>query len=180
MTTASYCKAFQRSRNPLRSMRGAGMVKLLLIIPGMLVLLALLAVGFFDGRKAYWDYQVQEMCKKDGGVKVFESFAITHPQFLAWGGREGIRGVPIPHESDKRTDVPVFRRTTDEVLRAGSPEVRRDVTELVRKSDGKVLGRYVYYGRRGGDFPTWAHESSFGCQMPVSVTEQIILIEGEK
>lgn len=160
-----------------RRMQGAGAIKVLLLIPAALVLLLILAVAFFEGRKAYWDCRVREMCEKDGGVKVFETFVITRSQFVAWGGKVGIRGVPIPHESDKRTEIPVYRRTMDETLRTGSPTVRRDITEFVRRSDGKLLGRYVYYARRGGDFPTWAHESSFGCPKPGFVTEQIILIE---
>ncbi|MDT3735112.1 MAG: hypothetical protein ROZ00_02690 [Denitratisoma sp.] len=164
---------------PNRRMQGVGLVKLLLIIPGAFVLLLLLAVGFFEGRKAYWDYRVKQMCEKDGGLKVFEPITISHSQFLAWGGQEGIRGVPIPHESENRSDILVFRRTADETLRSGSPEVRRDTTEFVRRSDRKVLGKYVYFARRGGDFPTIAHESSFGCKVTGPVTEQVILIERE-
>lgn len=163
--------------DPVRRMCGASAVKLLVLIPVVVVLLLILVVGFFEGRKAYWDSKVREMCAKDGGVKVFETFPINRSQYLSWGGQEGIRGIPVPHESDKRTDVPVFRRTTDEVLRTGSPTIRRDVTDFIRRTDGKVLGRYVYYARRGGDFPTWAHESSFGCLQPESVTEQIIQID---
>ena len=161
----------------VRRMRGTSVVKLLVLIPIALVLLLVLVVGFFEGRKAYWDYQVREMCAKDGGVKVFETYPINRSQYLAWGGQDGIRGIPVPHESASRSDVPVFRRTIDEVLRAGNPTVRRDVTDFIRRGDGKVLGRYTYYARRGGDFPTFAHESSFGCLQPESVTEQIIMID---
>ena len=82
---------------PVRRMRGASTVKLLVLIPVALVLLLLLVVGFFEGRKAYWDSQVREMCEKDGGVKVFETFPITRSQYFAWGGQDGTRGIPVPH-----------------------------------------------------------------------------------
>ncbi|MCK6385947.1 MAG: hypothetical protein L6Q52_16645 [Rhodocyclaceae bacterium] len=179
MITGHRVKCSRRCNRATRvGMRGAGLVKALLLIPATLAVLLLLAVGFFEGRKAYWDYRVKGMCEKDGGIKVFESIAITHSQFLAWGGQDGIRGVPIPHESEKRTDIPVFRRTDDQVIHPGGPEVRRDMTEFVRRSDGKVLGKYVHYARRGGDFPNFAHESSFGCQVTSVISEKFILVEG--
>lgn len=48
-------------------MRGVSVLKILLFIPLTLVLILLLALAFFEGRKAYWDYRVREMCAKDGG-----------------------------------------------------------------------------------------------------------------
>jgi hypothetical protein len=48
-----------------------------------LVVLLLLAVGFFEGRKAYWDYQVRGMCEKDGGARIHEHELITHQEALA-------------------------------------------------------------------------------------------------
>jgi len=100
-------------------MRGAGLTKTLLLIPAVLVLLLLLAVAFFEGRKAYWDYQVRGMCEKDGGVSIYEKVAVTRSQFQKWGGVGGVLGIPI--QSDQRVDIPFFRQTKDETLRSGSP-----------------------------------------------------------
>ena len=160
-----------------RSRQGAASVKGIVVVVVVLILVPLLVVGFYEGRKAYWDEQVREMCAKDGGVRVYEPFKISHSQFLAWGGLDGVHGVPIPNEADRRYDIPIFRRTSEEVIRIENPRVRRDTTEFVRRDDNKVIGRYVYYARRGGDFPSWAHESSFGCSQPSLVTDQVVIVE---
>ncbi len=152
--------------------QGNSVIKLLVYIPAILLLLIILIVVFYEGRKAYWDYKVEEMCKKDGGLKLYESVAIDRTQFTKWGGRNGILGVP--HESDNRLDVPFFRRTEEVVLRDWNPRVRRDETYYIRRQDGKSLGRYVYYSRVGGDLPSWAHSSSFGCEKPKVIVERKI------
>jgi hypothetical protein len=158
--------------------RGASTLKGVAVLVTVLIFLPLLIVGFYEGRKVYWDAQVREMCAKDGGATVFEPVVISHSQFLVWGGQEGVLGVPIPNEFDNRHDIPIFRRTTEEVIHAESPTVRRDLTEFIRRSDNKVLGRYVYYARRGGDFPSWAHESSLGCAQPIPISDQIVIVDG--
>jgi hypothetical protein len=169
-------KTFPRTPS-CRGQRGAGTLKGVFILIAAVILVPLLILGFYEGRKAYWDAKVREMCAEDGGVAVYEPLFISHSQFIAWGGQDGVHGVPIPNKSDDRNDIPVFRRTTEETINAENPTVRRDVTEFVRRSDGKVLGRYVYYARRGGDFPSWAHESSFGCVQPATVSDQIVILD---
>ncbi len=142
----------------------------------VLVLVPALIVVFFVGRKAYWDYRVSEMCARDGGTVVIEPVTISQSEFLAWGGQVGVRGVPIPHEDDHRVDIPIFRRTTDTIIHDWNPTVSRYLTEFVRRSDGKILGSYTYYSRRGGDLPSWAHESSFGCAHPDLPSESVIVV----
>jgi hypothetical protein len=136
------------------------------------VLLPIASVGFFEARKAYWDSQVEGMCEKDGGDKVHETVVVTRAQFLAWGGVGDVLG--LPNESDNRQDIPFFRRAKDQTVRAEAPQVVRLQTEFVRRSDGRVLGQSVYYYRRGGDFPSWAHESSFGCARSQAPIERSI------
>lgn len=54
----------------------------------ILGLIGFIALFFFycEINKRYWDYRVTQMCKKDGGLHMFESIAISHEEFLAWGG----------------------------------------------------------------------------------------------
>lgn len=163
---------------PVRRMRGASTVKLLVLIPVALVLLLILGIGFYEGRKAYWDYRVREMCAKDGGYATYEKVSISRAQFLAWGGVGDVLG--LPNESDNRNDIPYFRRTKDETLRKGNPQLIRLETGFVRRSDEKLMGKSVHYFRRGGDFPSWAHDSSFGCPVPAVPIEKTIFIIEEK
>lgn len=158
--------------------RGASVIKALVLIPVALILLLVLVFAFYEGRKAYWDYRVREMCERDGGVTVYENVVIDFEQFKAWGGIGGALG--IPHESTKRLDIPFYRRTRDDVLHDRNPRVMRLETEFIRRRDEKLLGKAVYYYRRGGDFPSWAHESSFGCDKPDVPIEKIIFVIKER
>lgn len=158
--------------------RGSAAVKALFLALAVLVMIPLLIVGFYEGRKAYWDRQVRELCAKDGGIKVFETVVITPKQLQVWGGAGGVLGVP--NETDKNNNIPFFRRTKDIAVHAGSPNVMRLETEFIRRSDGKLLGRFIYYFRRGGDFPSWAHESSVGCKAePLPIEAMIFILRGE-
>jgi hypothetical protein len=163
-----------------RDQRGASTLKGVVILVAIVALIPLLIVGFYEGRKAYWDAQVREMCAKDGGNSVFEKAAIAPEQLRDWGGVGGVLG--LPNESDQATKIPFFRRTKDQVVHAGSPLVMRLETEFVRRSDSKLLARSVSYYRRGGDFPTWGHESTYGCttdSKPIE-TEIFILRDEQK
>jgi hypothetical protein len=53
-------------------------------------------------------------------------------------------------------------------------------TEYIRRRDEKTLGKSIYYFRRGGDFPSWAHESSFGCDKSDVPIEKIIFVIKEE
>lgn len=156
-----------------------GTAKVLLVV-AVLILFPILMAGFYEGRKAYWDAKVREMCAKDGGTSIFVTVPITSGQFRNWGGVGTVLG--IPSEFDGRSDIPFFRRTRDEVLHEESPVVMRLETTFIRRLDGKLLGKSVHYFRRGGDFPSWAHESSFGCtrsELPIE-TKIFILQEDYK
>ena len=40
----------------------------------------ILVATFYEGRKVYWDYRVQEMCANDGGVTIVEPVSISTMQ----------------------------------------------------------------------------------------------------
>lgn len=147
-------------------MRGIGLVKLLLIIPVVFVLLLLLAVGFFEGRKAYWDYRVREMCEKDGGVKVYEAVKLPSEMFNQWG--QVSFQIP-PNYNAKSSDAYYFEWDV-QYFKQGNPEVWRNHFRLIRVVDKRILGEAIGYSRRGGDFPGPWHESSFGCSTSADIS----------
>lgn len=157
----------------IRRMCGASAIKMLLLIPAALVLLLVLAFAFFEGRKAYWDYRVREMCVKDGGVKVYER--VTLPQ--RYVNRDGI--IRIPFEPHATLNDEYFIRTIRTPIVDGYLSVGRHQTQLVRATDKRLLAEVVSYGRGGGDFPTFAHPSYVSCQTSVnsidSMNQQVFL-----
>jgi hypothetical protein len=107
--------------------------------------------------KARLDDQVRELCAKDGGVKVFETVKVSAEMLDSHGN------VRIPTKAESKSGDAYYSVLQTEHLKTGNPELWRSRRQVVRASDGKVLGEWVRYVRRGGDLPGPWHESSFGC-----------------
>lgn len=132
--------------------------------------------GYVPGAKANWDARVEELCAKDGGVIVFEHVHLTRDQYKRMGGFAG--SISIPTEERASPESLYIRRSIETRLNE-SPSVVRFETQIVRQSDGKLLGRSIRYSRRGGDLPTGlAHDSYFACPEHVDPTKQIFIVEG--
>jgi hypothetical protein len=151
---------------------------LFLLVVAILAFL-LLVGGFYEARKAYWDYRVRQMCTKDGGVQILERVAITKAEadlLPRTGGKLGV--------ADKQlagANAPVYSDLKTTHLNDWNPEVRREEVEVIRRSDKRVVARWVYYARTGGDVPSIAHPSSFGCPDLARIAldqAQLFVIEG--
>tara|TARA_R110001583_G_C5666995_1_gene410296 strand:+ start:4014 stop:4490 length:477 start_codon:yes stop_codon:yes gene_type:complete len=133
-------------------------IKWLLLLPVALIVLGVIGTEL---NKGYWDYQVKKMCHRDGGATVFETVFLTQEQYKKNDGDGGmIRILP------KRMTKPYhefYRKRITTIIKKSNPDVTRSESIIVRKSDEKELGKSVYYSRRGGDFPTGFHPSSFSC-----------------
>lgn len=134
-----------------------------LFSPLAIVLVATLAgcAGYVPGRQSYWDAQVKEMCEKDGGVTVYERVKLTQIEYQRLGGVGGTISVPPRRSAEPNYPFVADRKITK--IRESNPEVYRLETIVVRVADGKALSRQVEYGRIGGDLPSPAHRSSYGC-----------------
>lgn len=122
------------------------------------VLVALwLGVSFWyaGGRKVYYDAEVNRLCAIDGGVKVYETVRLPAERFDKYGN------VGIPNRQYAKSDAPYYFETSQEVLRSGDPTLLKVTTQIIRRADGKVLGRSIRYGRGGGDMPGPWHPSTF-------------------
>lgn len=126
--------------------------------------------------KMYYDGMVRELCAKDGGVKVYETVALSAERFDQYGN------VRIPRkEKMNSTDEYYYIRETT-YYRKGQPEIWRNHHKIIRRSDEKLLGESVSYARRGGDPISPMHESSFGCPdatMQLGI-EKSIFVKGSK
>lgn len=142
--------------------RGFGAIGWLLMIPVVLIVFMIIANGFYEGRKAYWDAQVKEMCEKDGGVTVYERTTISVKQAEELPKIEG--SISIPHQALAKLTAPLISTDSEEVLRESGPRVVRRERVVIRQSDRKAVGKMVSYSRIGGDFPTGISEgTSFTC-----------------
>jgi len=146
-----------------RHASGAIVIKVLSLVFAALILIPLLVLGFYEGRKAYWDAQVTEMCAKDGGIKVYETVKLPADKFNEWGQINFYK--PTRGENTIGPEYQFKRKTI--YYRQGNPEVSRIHHQVIRRSDSKLLGDTVFYGGGGGDGPGPWHGSSFRCPDPV-------------
>lgn len=141
--------------------KGLSTLGWLFMIPVALIALLIIAIGFYELRKAYWDDKVKDMCEKDGGVVVNEKVSISAEQYRQLPKVSG--SVSIPPEATK-PEFPAFSTLSETVLRDGEPRVIRREQVIKRTSDGKEIGRIVSYSRVGGDIPIGIDRpTSFSC-----------------
>ena len=107
--------------------------------------------------KAQLDDEVRRFCAIDGGIRVYETVTLPAVKFDQYGQ------VHIPSKKDAKLSDEYYYESDTTYYRTGNPELRRSHDRIIRRSDGKILGEFVYYARRGGDISGPGHESSFGC-----------------
>lgn len=147
---------------------------------------AFIVIGFFCfyswylwvaiGQKIWLDHLVRGMCAKDGGVKVYETVELTS-DLLDNAGR-----IRIPYKGKNSSINNFYYEVEEHFFLKGDPQMARRVVRIVRKSDEKVIGEKITYGRGGGDLPGPWHGSSFTCPDPTSGLEfeSAIFLKGEK
>lgn len=168
--------------NRKRRESGIGVIGMIVLIPVLIIAAAVAWYGYCEARKAYWDHQVKLMCEKDGGVKVYEKLAVTKMQLTGLLNEYGQLSMP-DKDYMKPTDK-FFTETKSVSINSAKPEVWRTQYDLHRASDNKLLAIATTFGRRGGDFPTWAHDSSFTCADVkgrdfLSFEKYIFIVQGE-
>lgn len=144
------------------------------VVVSVAVFLGLLWLA--TGEKWWLDYQVRELCAKDGGVKVYETVTLPMDSFDKYGN------VSIPFKKYAKSSDEYYYEMDTSYYRKGNPEMSRSRYQIFRRSDGKVLGESIYYGRGGGDLPGPWHGSSFTCPEPTQSIglEKSIFLKGDK
>lgn len=149
--------------------------KVLALVVGFAILSAPVLVS--NGMKVYYDRQVRELCAKDGGVRIYETVRLPAEKF------DELKRVNfvLPDKTRAEPADEYYSETDRHYYRKGNPEVSRRQYRIIRRSDQKILGELVLYGRGGGDLPGPWHGSSFTCPDPTQVHfESTIFVKGDK
>jgi hypothetical protein len=133
------------------------------------------AITLLGCEQARVDAQMDELCKKDGGMKIYEKVVLPKDQFKY--------GVPIFHQTWNTSGGGYRFIAGHERLRPSKPTLTRYTYSVVREADRKTLGVYIVYSRIGGDImwrpgpdssktcPTEGSDNTFLNAIFVSATE---------
>ncbi|WP_152682864.1 hypothetical protein [Caenimonas sp. SL110] len=127
------------------------------------------------------DRQMQELCAKDGGIRVYETVKLPSVLFDPFGDPyPGWRS--RPDEQRLGEGYSLARETT--VLKDGDPmkgqgRLSRYEYRIIRSVDKKILGEAILYGRAGGDIFAFGHFTSKGCPeklgAPTTLIRQVFI-----
>ena len=123
----------------------------------ILLLLPLATACASGPSKSELDAEVKRLCAIDGGVKVYETAMLPATLLDKYGG------VRIPSKSLANASDEYYYELDIHYYLKGNPEMSRSQYRIIRRSDRKVLGESIRYGRGGGDLPGPSHDSSFTC-----------------
>lgn len=128
--------------------------------------LAVLATLYFlpsAYQKSQLDAEVDRLCGLDGGAKVYEHADLPASMFNKWGTPD----IPLESDIKRSSNSEYFLRnmtkSTSTKGRFGTREavMHRFHWQVIRRTDGKVLGEAVSYSRSGGDPEGPWHPSSY-------------------
>ncbi len=146
-----------------------------------------LALALAGCEKYALDRQMEELCKKDGGIQVFEKATLPSALFDPSGRLMMERlgyAVSDGWTFDRIANDEYRLLTKKIVLNDGAPmrgqgRLVKVVQEVRRTRDRAVLGRSIWYVRTGGDLVVIDHFSMASCPVP---SPQLILavFQGEK
>jgi hypothetical protein len=138
------------------------------------------------GERDAFDAQMQMLCAKDGGARIYETVTLPKNQFDKWGmprGKNWDRGT-----LESKLDPDYRYSYSSQFLKRGNPlkgevEMYRSDERIYREADGRLLGESVTYGRRGGDpyisLLLGGHPSSAVCPVQAKSFISSIFIQGE-
>lgn len=112
------------------------------------------------------DSQMDEWCKKDGGVKVYERVELSPSDFSSIRDRLSKGSSPSSGGYRFASEVQILVGKSANA-QAGQGQVRRIREAIYREEDGKLLGEEIAYDRSGGDWVTFGFQpSSSYCPLP--------------
>jgi len=132
------------------------------------------------------DRQMEELCKKDGGVKVYETVMLPASEFSKTG-QPLTRYIPLAKsDSDylgpdyryvQRREIVVGKNAN---IEKGEGQLSRWYSAVFRRSDGRLLGESISYGRGGGDGFTFGFQPSGNyCPKPRVDLIKSVFVRGE-
>lgn len=146
-------------------------------------LVFMVVVASLSGCERYaLDRKMEELCKKDGGIKVYEKVTLSPTEY------DAVFNYVVKHKTQEDYYGPgyryVYRRDyivgKDAKPERGEGRLSRSYWALYRQFDGRLLGESVSYSRGGGDWITFGFQpSSNHCPKPRIDLAKSVILKGE-
>jgi len=112
---------------------------------------------FWPSEKDRLNAQMAELCKEDGGVKIYEKAKLL-PEAFSSGGVLKETNYRKLNENESITQIAdIYEMITNKTdIKKGDPfkgagHLTRYYTKIQRTTDKKLLAEYISYSRSGGD-----------------------------
>ncbi len=172
------CRGILRISSTWRRSGGFGLIGWIIAIPLVIAALLIIIIAFYEGRKAYWDFEVRKLCAKDGGGKVLRTVALSKQEHARLINKFGKFEIPL--DRPEAENAAIVQKQTSTYIRRNDPEVRQDLTVIIRKVDNAILAEKIIYSRVGGDLIA-LHPSYFSCpEMSMDIYSAVVRQNGVK
>lgn len=158
-------------------------MKVIIKLLGILLPLALVT-GCAE--KYELDCKMEALCKKDGGVKIYETVKLP-PEMFDELGRPHFSGSTdfkrLSNGATRKLGEAYIYITEDTELKTGDPlkgesYLGRGHYKIQRISDNKIIGEAIQYLRAGGDLFVIGHHSYKTCpNEPMNIIEKVFVKE---
>jgi hypothetical protein len=143
----------------------------------LLVLSVYLSAGCAE--KHELDRQMEELCKKDGGVKIYETVKLSPEMFDDLGNLKAIK--PVRKNGAYVTQIAdVYEQSSETViikdgdLQKREGRLTRNYTVLIHVTNKKKLAEKISYSRVGGDLFVLGHHTQAHCpKEPIDLIEKV-------
>jgi hypothetical protein len=141
--------------------------------------LVMLYLLFWPSEKDYLNAQMAELCKRDGGVKIYEKVKLPADAFNQWGGLKTPKTLKrgndyvslVADVYEISTEIQVIK---DGDLQKGEGRLNRQHQKLIDIRTNKLLAEGVFYHRAGGDRWSPGMHSQSGCpEIPVDIVDEV-------
>lgn len=132
--------------------------------PALLLIAAAMVLSACTSEKDRLDAEARRLCAIDGGIKVFETVTLPPEKFNQFGQPL------IPNGKDDK-EFGYFSKGDQQhiagqisQLSGDGAGLKKHTSQIIRTTDGKVMGESIVYGRHGGGLlDGYLHGSGFRC-----------------
>jgi len=139
---------------------------------------------FWPSEKDHLNAQMAALCKKDGGVKIYERVKLPAEMFNEFGSLKTPKTIRKGNEYisqfaniyELSTEVQIIK---DGDLQKGEGRLTRQYRKLFNTKNNSLLAEGVFYGRAGGDRWSPGMHSQSGCpENPVNIADEVFSKQG--